>query len=78
MQIGLLQHLKLDGGVTSTGQSEDSGYVRLSLQFDGSGGGLRHYLFSRDPIATVPFESRDLKGSTLDAIPHSDVIQQDG
>jgi hypothetical protein len=78
MQIGLLKHLKLDGGVTSTGQSDESGYVKLSFQFDGSSSGLKRYLFSRNPVAAVPFESRDLTGSTLDAIPHSEVIQRDG
>ncbi len=77
MQVGLLPHVQLSGGMNADGHADESGYVRLGFQFDGSGGGLQRYLFSRNPVATMPFESRDLRGSTLDAIPHSDVIQKD-
>jgi hypothetical protein len=74
MQLGLTRNLQLDAGVIQDSLSEDSGYVKLTFRIDGSGAGLQRYLFSRHPMAPVAFESRDLPGTTLSRVPHSEDI----
>ena len=80
MQLGLMRNLQLDMGIRDDLWSDEVGFVKLNFRIDGMRpkNDRRRYLFSKEPIATAAFESRNLKSHTLDRVRRIDTILRDG
>jgi len=75
VQLGLMHNLSLSAGVRGDGAIDQVGFVGVSYRLDGNPPKQRRrYLLSKDPIAPVAFEPRDMKGHMMDKVRRIDAI----